>query len=78
MEFDSFTAGYGLTRITDTSGNTVQFVRNGGRITRMLSPSGRYIDFTYDVANRITRAEDISGRAVICGRRREGAWNWPV
>lgn len=45
MEFDCFTAGYGLTRITDTSGNSVQFVRNGGRITRMLSPSGRYIDF---------------------------------
>ena len=64
MEFDSFTAGYGLTRITDTSGNTVQFVRNGGRITRMLSPSGRYIDFTYDTSNRISRAEDISGRVV--------------
>ena len=64
MEFEAAAFGYGLTRITDRSGNTVQFVRNGGRITRILSPSGRYIDFTYDSSNRIWRAEDISGRAV--------------
>jgi hypothetical protein len=47
LEFDSYVAGYGLTRMSDRLGNSVTFVRNAGRITRMLSPSGRYIDFSY-------------------------------
>jgi RHS repeat-associated protein len=62
LEFDSYVAGYGLTRMSDRLGNSVTFVRNAGRITRMLSPSGRYIDFTYDASNRITQATDIAGR----------------
>ncbi len=63
MEFDAEN-GYVMTRIVDRSGNSIQFVYNSGRLTRILTPSGRYIDFSYDTSNRIWRAEDISGRVV--------------
>jgi RHS repeat-associated protein len=34
------------------------------RITRLTSPSGRFVDFAYDGSNRITEAEDLLGRTV--------------
>jgi len=51
-----------LTAIQDRIGNTVGVSRNGGQILRLTSTSGRYIDFTYDTASRITQMEDIAGR----------------
>ncbi|MFG1886013.1 RHS repeat-associated core domain-containing protein [Micromonospora sp. NPDC049102] len=40
------------------------FVRARGPITQVTSPNGKWIKFSYDSANRITRAEDTIGRAV--------------
>ena len=50
--------------IEDRNGNTVTITRDGsGNITRVTSPNGRYIDFTY-TSNRITRLQDNAGRHV--------------
>ncbi len=35
-----------------------------GNLMRVTSPSGRWIQFTYDGSNRITQAEDNIGRIV--------------
>lgn len=56
-----------LTELVDPNGNTTTIVRrdsNGtaGPMTRIVSPNGRYIDFTLDSAGRITQARDSAGR----------------
>lgn len=49
--------------ISDRYGNTLALTRDSNHnLTRVASPSGRYIQFTYDAANRITQASDIIGR----------------
>jgi RHS repeat-associated protein len=57
----------GLVSITDPNGNALTFnvtsTSVGGTITRVTSPSGRYIQFTYDAAGRITLAADNIGRS---------------
>ena len=53
-------------------GNTITIAREQlnnfgsptGNITQIRSPNGRWIEFTHDVSNRITRAQDNIGRAV--------------
>lgn len=51
--------------ITDRFGNKIGIARDGvGNLTRVTSPSGRYIDFIYDAGNRIISATDNIGRAV--------------
>ena len=56
----------GILSITDINGNAITFTTtnasNGGNITRVTSPSGRYIQFSYDSAGRITDAVDNIGR----------------
>lgn len=57
-----------LYAIRDRHGNTIRIERTGistGDITRLVSPNGRWIQFTYDSAHRIIRAEDNTARAVI-------------
>jgi YD repeat-containing protein len=61
----------GLIAVRDRFGNQVTIDRSGGspnpllgKITKITSPNGRWIQFTYDTANRITQATDNIGRAV--------------
>jgi RHS repeat-associated protein len=56
-----------LQAIRDRNGNTLTISHaNGqtGNITRVTSPNGRWIAFTYDGSNRITQATDNIGRTV--------------
>lgn len=56
-----------LQAIRDRFGNTLVVQHaNGqaGNITRVTSPNGRWIAFTYDATNRVTQATDNSGRSV--------------
>ncbi|WP_150118990.1 RHS repeat-associated core domain-containing protein [Massilia sp. NR 4-1] len=52
------------TSLSDRYGNTLTFTRTSNNLTRVASPGGRYIDFTYDSKNRITQASDNAGRTV--------------
>lgn len=55
-----------LASITDRYGNRITVMRaNGstsGNITRLVSPNGRWIEFTYDTSNRVKTATDNLGR----------------
>jgi RHS repeat-associated protein len=61
-----------LQRIRDRFGNTVtltwsttnQFGSGTGKILKVTSPNGRYLEFTYDPSNRITQVKDVLGRTV--------------
>jgi YD repeat-containing protein len=56
-----------LQAIRDRHGNTVTIARaNGqhGTVTRVTSPNGRWIEFTYDINDRVTQAKDNIGRTV--------------
>ena len=54
-----------LTSIRDRYNNTLTIVRDSnGNLTKVTSPSGRYIQFTYDGYNRITLATDNLTRSV--------------
>lgn len=50
----------------DKNGNRVHFVRPSpnGDLTRIVSPSGRWISLAYDGSHRVTSARDNSGRVV--------------
>jgi RHS repeat-associated protein len=51
--------------ISDRYGNTVQLTRDSnGNVTRITSPSGRFVDLAYDASNRIIRASDNGGRTL--------------
>ena len=56
-----------LVGITDRYGNQVTITRSARpacTISKISSPNGRYITFTYDSSNRITSATDNIGRVV--------------
>jgi RHS repeat-associated protein len=60
-----FTNGAGvLYAIADSSGNTVMMTINGGLVSQITSPNGRYIQLAYDSSNRIKLATDNLGRTV--------------
>ena len=51
----------------DRYGNTTYLTRtngNTGNIQRIVSSSGRYVEFTYDTSNRVTQIKDNGGRTV--------------
>jgi RHS repeat-associated protein len=54
---------------TDRYGNATTFTRDPatGNLLRVTSPSGHYIQFTYDPSNRITQATDNVGRTTSYG-----------
>ena len=56
----------GLEKQFDRYGNLTSFLRSLGRLLRIISPSGRYVDFEYAAtdASLITKAKDATGRAV--------------
>jgi RHS repeat-associated protein len=56
-----------LQAIRDRFGNTITIAHASGQlgnVTRVTSPFGRWIAFTYDGGNRITQAKDNIGRTV--------------
>jgi len=70
LNFVSDSSPNQLLSIVDAAGNTLIVTLQNGRtgpITQVTSPNGRYVQFTYDGCNRITRATDNSGRTVKYG-----------
>lgn len=58
-----------LVAMLDRNGNATSLTRalDGGltgNLTKITSPSGRYLTLTYDAANRITQVTDILGRQI--------------
>ena len=53
-----------MTGMHDRNGNSLILTRNNGNLTKITSPNGRWIDFTYDASNRITQARDNIARTV--------------
>jgi RHS repeat-associated protein len=56
-----------LQAIRDRYGNTVRIAHTsgqGGNVTQVTSPNGRWISFTYDTSSRVTQAKDNIGRTV--------------
>jgi len=61
-----------LSAIIDRNGNQLSVVRTndftgnlqGHRITRLISPNGRWVAFTYDSSFHITQAKDNIGRTI--------------
>ncbi|MDP3596309.1 MAG: DUF6531 domain-containing protein, partial [Nitrospirota bacterium] len=58
-----------LVAMLDRNGNTITLTRAAGgglagNLTKITSPNGRYLMFTYDASNRITQVTDILGRTI--------------
>ena len=54
-----------LMEIEDRNSNLTTLVRDAlGRLRNVLSPSGKFLQFTYDASNRITQVSDNAGRIV--------------
>lgn len=58
-----------LVAMLDRNGNTSTLTRAAGgglagNLTKITSPNGRYLTFTYDTSNRITQVTDIIGRTI--------------
>ena len=56
-----------LTAIRDRFGNTLTLTYSDlttGQISRITSPSGRYLSFTYDGNNHVTQVVDHTGRTI--------------
>ncbi len=58
-----------LVAMLDRNGNTLTLTRAAGgglagNLTKVTSPNGRYLTFTYDGSNRITQVTDILGRTI--------------
>ncbi|MFC6839978.1 DUF6531 domain-containing protein [Xanthomonas theicola] len=45
----------------DRHGNKTDYVYDAGRVSRILSANGRYLDLDYDTQNRIVSASDMRG-----------------
>ncbi|MDI3465366.1 MAG: Rhs family protein [Nitrospira sp.] len=59
-----------LVAMLDRTGNVMTLTRAaagglGGNLTKITTPNGRYLTFTYDSSNRITQVNDILGRTII-------------
>lgn len=54
-----------LIAVADRFGNELKLTyTSGDLLSRIISPSGRYIDIAYDASNRIKSISDIAGRTV--------------
>ena len=58
-----------LVAMLDRNGNSLTLTRAAGsglagNLTKITTPNGRYLTFTYDASNRITQVTDILGRAI--------------
>lgn len=45
----------------DRYGNKTEYIYDAGRVSRIMSPNGRYLDLEYDTQNRIVAASDLLG-----------------
>jgi RHS repeat-associated protein len=59
-----------LVAMLDRNGNTMTLARAAagglaGNLTKITTPNGRYLTFTYDASNRITQVTDILGRTIL-------------
>jgi RHS repeat-associated protein len=64
-KFYSYGAGPALISMSDRRGNTVTINRTSYKqISKVVSPNGRWMEFTYDSSDRVTQAKDNSGRTV--------------
>lgn len=64
MDFPQYSP---LAGITDRYGNKTTVMRaggNSGNITRVVSPNGRWLEYTYDASNRVKTVTDNIGRTV--------------
>ncbi len=53
-----------LMEVRDSHGNALVITRSGENMTKITSPHGRWVKFTYDESNRITELTDNGGRHV--------------
>ncbi|NOT24139.1 MAG: RHS repeat protein, partial [Nitrospiraceae bacterium] len=58
-----------LVAMLDRNGNTLTLTRVAGgglagNLSKITTPNGRYLTFTYDTSNRITQVTDILGRTI--------------
>jgi RHS repeat-associated protein len=66
-----------LTEITDRNGNVLRIVRQtnngtGGKITQIISPNGRSVDFSYNAAGFVSAITDNAGRSYTYGYDTDG------
>ena len=55
-----------LIGMRDRHGNSLTLSRNGdGDLTKITTPNGRFLEFTYDTSHRITKAKDHIGREIL-------------
>jgi YD repeat-containing protein len=55
-----------LIGVRDRNGNQLTLIRNvDGDLTRIATPNGRSLDFTYDTSHHITKAKDNIGREIL-------------
>ena len=59
-----------LVTMLDRFGNALTLTRAAGgglagKLTKITTPNGRYLTFTYDASNRITQVTDILGRMIV-------------
>ncbi|MCD9127680.1 hypothetical protein [Luteimonas fraxinea] len=57
-------AGYSPNRLLwaqDRHGNRTEYVHTAGLVTKIISPSGRYVDIEYDGDSRINKVRDLLG-----------------
>lgn len=65
-----FSAYGALVAMVDRNGNQLTLTRAAvgglaGNLSKITTPNGRYLTFTYDTSNRITQVTDILGRTII-------------
>ncbi len=60
MLFDKYSPNQ-LLSTSDRYGNRTEFVYDAGLMTRIISPSGRFVNLEYDASNRIESVEDMLG-----------------
>lgn len=62
MQFGSYN-NTRLQWVQDRFGNQTRLVYNAGLLAQLVSPNGRFVNFTYDAQNRIKIAKDHAGRS---------------
>ncbi len=60
MTFEQYSPNR-IKSLEDRYGNVIEYQYDAGRVSRMLSPNGRYIDINYDTQNRIVSAGNPLG-----------------
>lgn len=70
LHFSNF--GGRLQWMRDRFGNRTTYAYEAGLVSRITSPSGRFVEFDYDTQNRVQAARDHIGRQVTYGYNEAG------